>query len=197
MTGRLLSLLAVVVVALAASSSALARGEAVRLKVGDAIAVEGTSIACFAIVSNQKAGVGCVLLDGSDPKVGTYGVGIAVDGTVVVNRVKPDGGSQRILKRTPQSVSRSTKVYTGRPGDEFVLRIDAGHFIACRVVLVRPGEAKALYQGRKIGCWRTVGADPAPKTDGVQISERFVSVFRFDAKGVVGSMPLIKAQPAA
>ncbi len=168
-----------------------------RLKIGDTITVQGTHIACYALVSNRKPGIGCVILDGSDLEVGTYGVGIAADGTVILNQVRPDGSAKRIFRRVPQSARRSVgQVYVGKPDDEFVLSIDANHLLACRVVKVSPGEASPLYVGTKIGCWRTTGRTPTPSSDGVQISERFASVYRFDAKGEkIVAMPVVKRQP--
>ena len=150
---------------------------AVKLAIGDTIDVKNTGIVCFALVSNRKPGLACVLWKGNAPLAGSYGVGIATDGTVVVNQIQADGTAKTLLKRVPQLAGRRSgraagKVYAGVPGDTFGLPIDKTHILGCRVVDVKPSEAVALYQGIKIACWRADNEFPVPNSNGVQISDR-------------------------
>lgn len=197
----------VVPAALAAQAGAgsSAYSPARKLAIGDAVDVRGTGIACFAVVSNKKPGIGCALLgkDGN-PRPGSYAVGIAVDGTIVMSRVKADGTSATVLKRTPQAAGgaatagRAAKVYPASPGDSFGLPIDTAHIIGCRVIEVLPSQAaKPLYRGIKVACWRATEKAPVPRSEGVEISDRFAAAFRFDAKGNVTAGILVKAQPKA
>lgn len=195
-------------VALCTLAAALATGTAATapaatastrpLTSGDGIFVKGTSIACFVLRSNGKDGIGCVPVDKTTrPVSGTYGVGIAVDGTTIINQVKADGTSKTILRRKPQAAARwSSRTYTAFPGDVFLLPIDPTHKLACRVTRVKPGQAAVLYQGVKIGCWRILRTGfPVPHSDAVQISDRMASIVRADAKGVFNRTVLVKKQP--
>lgn len=185
----------------ASLAAAAPRGTgAVKLAIGDTIDVKNTGVVCFALVSNTKPGLACVLWKGNAPLAGSYGVGIATDGTVVVNQILADGSSKTLLKRVPQlarhrSGSAAGKVYAGRPGDTFGLPIDKTHILGCRVVDVKPGEAVALYQGIKIACWRANNEFPVPNSNGVQISDRMAAAYSFNAKGVVTRTLLVKRQP--
>ena len=175
-------------------------GGAVKLAIGDTIDVKNTGVVCFAVVSNKKPGLGCVLWKGNAPRIGSYGVGIATDGTVVVNQILADGSAKTLLKRVPQlaghrSASAAGKVYAGLPGDTFGLPIDKTHILGCRVVDVKPSEAVALYQGIKIACWRADNEFPVPNSNGVQISDRMAAAYSFNAKGVVTKTLLVKRQP--
>lgn len=189
----------VVPAALAAQAGAgeAAYSPARKLAIGDAVDVRGTGIACFAVVSNRKPSIGCALLgkDGN-PRPGTFAVGIAVDGTIVMSRVKADGSSATVLKRTPQAAGRAGKVDPASPGDSFGLPIDTAHIIGCRVIDVLPSQAaKALYRGIKVACWRATETAPVPRSEGVEISDRFAAAFRFDAKGDVAGGILVRTQP--
>lgn len=206
------ALSAVVTLALAGVGAAVSAGAAgsantpaQRLAIGDAIDVKGTRIACYAIVSNKKPGIGCVLIAKGKPIAGSYGVGMATDGTAVMTRLNADGSATQIVKRSPQAAGRrgavaaphaDGTVYPGVPGDAFGLPIDAGHILGCRVIRVRPGQAIALYQGIKISCWRATSTLPVANSDGIEISDRFAAVFRFDGKGNVTATVAMKTQPA-
>ena len=185
----------------ASLAAAAPRGTgAVKLAIGDTIDVKNTGVVCFAVVSNKKPGLGCVLWKGNAPRIGSYGVGIATDGTVVVNQILADGSAKTLLKRVPQlaghrSASAAGKVYAGLPGDTFGLPIDKTHILGCRVVDVKPSEAVALYQGIKIACWRADNEFPVPNSNGVQISDRMAAAYSFNAKGVVTKTLLVKRQP--
>lgn len=210
-----LSALATAAVALVAATTAGAGGAAgykpaVKLAIGDEVDIKNTDIACLALRSNNKNGILCVLWGKDSPRPGTFAVGIAVDGTVVVSQVQADGTPKQLLKRTPQlhrartgSAGATTaaaargKAYTAVPGDSFGLPIDKKHLIGCRVVLVKPAEAAPLYQGIKVACWRADQNAPLPSTDGVQISERFAMAFSFDAKGEYAKSLILRKQPAA
>lgn len=168
------------------------------LAIGDGIFVKGTSIVCFALRSNGKDGIGCVPVDKTTkPISGTYGVGIAVDGTTIINQVKADGTSKTILRRKPQAATRrSSRTYTALPGDVFLLPIDPTHKLACRVTSVKPGQAAVLYQGVKIACWRILRTGfPVPNSDAVQISDRMAAIVRADATGVFNRTVLVRKQP--
>ncbi|HSP73875.1 MAG TPA: hypothetical protein VLN26_15990 [Gaiellaceae bacterium] len=162
------------------------------LKVGDAIDVVGTRIACFALRSNGKNGMACVLLEGSDPIVGSYGAGLAVDGTAVLNKIKADGTSADVFRRKLQA---ARTVYKVKTGDLFGLKITNTVSLRCRVIDVTATNLEAVYRGVKVSCWRATATRPLPNTYGISISDRFAGVFRFDAKGNVTSWGVMRRQP--
>ena len=162
------------------------------LKIGDAIDVVGTRIACFAIKADGKNGMACVLLKGSSPLVGSYGAGLAVDGTAVLNKIKADGTADQVFKRRLQA---ARTVYKVRTGDLFGLQITNKVSLGCRVINVTQTNVAAVYRGVKVSCWRATATQPLPNTYGVSISDKFAGVFRFDAKGNVTSWGLMKPQP--
>ena len=168
------------------------------LAIGDTITVTGTRVVCFALVSSGKNGVACVLFDKqTEPIRGTYGVGMAVDGTTILNQITADGTPKIVVKRKPQAAARrSARVYAAAPGDVYLLPIDATHKLACKVTDVKPGQAVPLYRGIKIACWRIVRTGlPVPSSDAIQISDRMAAIVHADTKGVFGSTVLVKRQP--
>ena len=185
--------------ATAAAAAPAATASTRPLAIGDAIMVKGTRVICFALLSSGKNGVACVLFDKqTKPLPGTYGIGMAVDGTTILNQITAAGNPKILLKRKPQAASRrSGRVYTGVPDDVFLLPIDATHKLACKITEVRPGQAIPLYQGIKIACWRIVRSGlPVPSSDAIQISDRMAAVVHGNAQGVFGTTVLVKKQPA-
>lgn len=172
--------LAVLLAAAVAASASAAPTADTLLKVGDAVDVLHTGIACFAIHSNGKDGMVCVLWQGSKPKAGTYGVGLAADGTAVVNKIKADGSSQRIFKRRLQA---ATKVVRANVGDGFGLALPNGIDLGCRVIEITDTSMAARYRGIKVSCWRSRGQTPVATSYGVTISDKVAGVFRFDGHG--------------
>lgn len=168
-----------VAAAVAASASAAPKVDTL-LKVGDAVDVLHTGVACFAIHSNGKDGMVCVLWQGSKPRAGTYGVGLAADGTAVVNKIKADGSAQRIFKRKLQA---ATKVVRANVGDGFGLALRNGVDLGCRVLDITDTSLAARYRGIKVSCWRSKGQTPVANSYGVTISDKIAGVFRFDARG--------------
>ena len=169
------------------------------LAIGDTITVTGTRVVCFALVSSGKSGVACVLFDKqTEPIRGTYGVGMAVDGTTILNQITADGTPKIVVKRKPQAAARrSARVYAAAPGDVYLLPIDATHKLACKITDVKPGQAVPLYRGIKIACWRIVRTGlPVPSSDAIQISDRMAAIVHADTNGVYGSTVVVKRQPA-
>ena len=173
--------------------------QAQKLVIGDTFVVKGTRILCVAIVSSGKRGIACVLFAKSAPITGSYGVGMAVDGTSVLTQIKADGNPKLVLRRRPQATARRVdEVYSGSPGDAFALPIDAKRVLVCLVTDVKPAQAEPLYRGIKVGCWRalTAGTGPVPSSDAVQLSDRMASIVKFDAKGDISGVVVVKKQPA-
>jgi hypothetical protein len=186
--------LLVIAVCGTAAAGAGARSSAnVRLEVGDAVDVLHTKIACYAIKSNGKIGMTCVLLKGSKFLKGSYGVGLAEDGTAVVTKVKPDGSLKRIFKRRLQA--RTGHVYRVRVGDAFGLQLTSKVALGCHVLRITTKSLPAIYRGLKVSCWRATATKPLAKTYGVSISDKFAGVFRFDAKGRVTPWGWVRKQP--
>jgi len=190
--GALLSAALVTVLTVSASA---ASQKSVQLKLGDAVDVVGTRVACFAVKSNGKDGVACVIWGKGKPLVGSYTVGLAVDGTAVLGKIKPDGSSQQIFKRRLESRSRSAKVYKLGVGDVFGLQITSKIALGCKVINVADPSVGPIYQGVKVSCYRATADNPLPNTLGVSISDKFAGAFQFDAKGGVSSNGIIRAQP--
>lgn len=190
---RLLLLLALVALVLAAGASA-SRQSSYPLKIGDAVDVVGTKVACYAINSNGKDGIACVLVAKSGkPATGSYGAGLAVDGTAVITRIKADGTGAPVFKR---KLARATKVYRVRTGDLFGLQISAKISLGCQVINVTSTLVEPLYRGVKVSCWRATATSPLPSTYGVSISDTMAGVFLFDAKGRVSTSGKVYRQPA-
>jgi hypothetical protein len=186
---------AAVAVCLSATAAA-APSTTIRLSIGDAVEVVGTKIACFAITSNGKDGIGCVLLKGSKPITGTFGVGLAFDGTAVVSKVKPDGTAQRIFKRRLQGIATArSATYRVRVGDLFGMPIDSKINLGCRVINVTDTSFEPLYRGVKVSCWRATTTAAVPRSYGVSISDKFAGVFAFQANGKLASNGFVRRQP--
>jgi len=156
------------------------------------VLVKGTKIVCYALKSNGKIGMACLLLKGNKPQVGSYGAGLAEDGTAVINRIQKDGSAKKVFKRKLQA--QSGHVYRVKVGDVFGLALGHGISDGCKVIHVGSG-AQPLYRGTKVSCWRATATAPLPKTYGVSISDKFAGVFRFDAKGNVTRWGWVRKQP--
>ncbi len=182
-----------------ATATPAATASARPLALGDTIMVKGTQVICFALKSSGKNGIACVLFDKkTQPIKGTYGVGMAVDGTTILNQITAYGSPKILLRRKPQAaLRRSKQVYIGVPGDVFLLPISATRKLACVITDVKPAQAIPLYRGIKIACWRIVRSGlPLPSSDAIQISDRMAAVVRGNVKGVFGTTVLVKKQPA-
>lgn len=200
---------AAAVAALAAGATGAATNPAKRLAVGDAVDVTGTGIACFAITSNKKDGLACVLWKGGGPRPGTFGVGIAVDGTVVMNQMLADGTAKTLYKRILQARAQGAgsaaaaaparagdTVYTLGAGHAFGLPVDAHHSLVCNIANITSAQAAPLYRGIKVGCWKTLDTLALPNSGCVQISDKLANVCHMGADGAVDRVVLLKRQPA-
>jgi hypothetical protein len=175
------------------SSAGGASSKSIELKVGDAIDVVGTKVACFAITSNAKDGIGCVLWKQQKPMPGTFGAGLAVDGSATLTKLNPDGSGTTVMTRHPQA---RRKVYQARVGDVFGWQISSTTSLGCRVLNVTSAAVAPVYRGIKVSCWRATSTSPLPNTYGVSISDSMAGIFRFDAKGNVSTWGVIRRQPA-
>ncbi|HVN60673.1 MAG TPA: hypothetical protein VMT59_05385 [Gaiellaceae bacterium] len=188
------ALFSVALAVLSVSASAASQ-KSVQLKIGDAVDVLGTRVACFAVRSSGKDGVGCLLWGKDKPLAGSYSVGLAVDGTAVLSKIKADGSSQQIFKRKPAARSRAAKVYRVNVGDVFGLQITSKIALGCKVINVADASAAPVYQGVKVSCYRATAESPLPSSLGVSISDKFAGVFQFDSKGAVSSNGIMRTQP--
>ena len=170
------------VVPVAAGTASAAATPAVRLRSGDAVDVLGTRIACFAVTSSGKDGIYCVLWDGKKPLVGSFGAGLAVDGTAVLNRITRDGTTQPIARRPEQHAAG--RVYRLKAGDAFGFPLPARVNLGCKILDITDRRLRPIYRGVKVSCWRA-RKDPLPRTYGVTVSDRVAGIFRFDAHGRV------------
>ena len=189
---RRMLVIVMVAAGLAATAAAGAPTKSIELKIGDAVDVVGTKVACFAINSNGRDGVACVLWKGSKAAVGTYGVGMAVDGTVSLNRVNKDGSGTPVFKRRP---SAAHAVYKVGVGDGFGLQISSSVALGCKVINVTSTLVAPVYRGPKVSCWRATATAPLPGTYGVSVSDKMAGVFRFDSKGNVTTWGVMRRQP--
>ncbi len=189
------ALLSVALVTVLSVSASAASQKAVQLKIGDAVDVVGTRVACFAVKSNGKNGVGCVIWGKDKPLPGSYTVGLAVDGTAVLTKIKPDGSAQQIFKRKPQVRGRAAKVYRVNVGDLFGFQITSKIALGCKVIDVADGSVAPVYQGVKVSCYLATADSPLPNSLGISISDKFAGVFQFDAKGAVTSKGIMRTQP--
>lgn len=169
--------------------------ETIRLRIGDVVDVAGTKIVCVAINSSKKDGVACVLWAKGKPIVGTYGAGLAVDGTAVLNRLKADGSAQQIFKRRLSSAGARQTVRTVHVGDLFGFPIDNRISLGCRVLRIADAKLAAFYRGVRVSCWRATATAPLPHSYGIAISDRFAGVFAFDSAGVLAKDGVVRRQP--
>ncbi len=185
----------VALAALTATSASAAPMSSIPLKIGDVVDVAGTPVVCVAMTSNHKNGIACVLWKGSKPMVGTYGVGLAVDGTAEIEKLKAGGGSQTIFKRKLQSV-RAT-VYKAHVGDLFGFQVNDSLSIGCEVINVTSTAVEPLLRGVKVICLRSNGKTSVPNSYYVSISAKFAAVAKFDAKSNLTPWSVVKQQPSA
>jgi len=175
-------------------------GNAVQLKIGDAVDVLNTRVACYALTSNGKDGIGCLLITSSGaPIAGSYSVGLAVDGTAVLNKVNADGSSTHVFKkRLPAARSAAGgAVYRVKPGESFGLPVHGDVVIGCKVLNVASSTVAPVYRGIKVSCWYATATRPVANTYGVSISDRMAGVFRFTSSGTVGTWGLMRQQPGS
>ena len=184
----------VALAALTATSAAAAPTRSIPLKIGDVVDVVGTPVVCVAITSNHKDGIACVLWKGSKPMVGAYGVGLAVDGTAEIEKLKADGSSETIFKRKLQSVR--AKLYKARVGDLFGFQVSDSLSIGCEVINVTSTAVAPEYRGIKVTCLRSNGTTSVPNSYYVSISAKIAGVAKFDAKSQLTSWGIVKTQPS-
>ena len=189
------ALFSVALVTVLSVSASAASQKSVQLKIGDAVDVVGTRVACFAVKSSGKDGVGCLIWGKDKPLAGSYSVGLAVDGTAVLSTIKADGSTQQIFKRKPAVRGRAAKVYRVNVGDLFGLQITSTIALGCKVIKVADASVAPVYQGVKVSCYRATAESPLPDSLGVSISDKFAGVFQFDAKGAVTSNGIMRTQP--
>ena len=170
-----------------------ANAASIELAVGDTVLVTGTRVGCYAIRSNGKAGMACVLLAKGKPIAGSFGSGLAVDGTAVVTRLQADGSASPVFKRR---LGASPRTYRVGVGEGFGLGVSAKVNLGCRVIDVTSTLVGPLYRGVKVSCWRATETAPLPNTYGVSISDKLAGVFRFDAKSRVTTWGFVRRQPA-
>ena len=145
--------------------------------------------------SNGKDGVGCVLWGKDKPLAGSFSVGLAVDGTAVLSKLKPDGSAQQIFKRKPAARGRAARVYRLGAGDVFGLQVTSKIALGCKIINVADASVAPVYQGVKVSCYRATAESPLPSSLGVSISDKFAGVFQFDSKGAVTSNGIMRKQP--
>lgn len=163
--------------AFAAPAGADTAGQIVKLKIGEGFAVAGTHIVCAAQVSKTvlpgKRLIGCAYSTSKGPVVGTYAVALAVDGDVVVAKVKTDGSPGVVYRRMPAVAGGPAKVYSVKVNDAVFF---TGTNITCWV--------SASSGGTATSCFRSTAAkgNPLPNTYGVGITDKIAFVVHFDAK---------------
>jgi len=175
-------------------------GTAIKLKIGDAVDVLNTRVACYALTSNGKDGIGCLLItNAGSPIAGSYTVGLAVDGTAVLNKVNADGSSSHVFKkRLPAGHSTAGgAVYRVKPGESFGLPVGGSVAIGCKVLDVASTSVAPVFRGIKVSCWYATATAPVPNTYGVSISDKMAGVFRFTSSGTIGSWGLMRQQPGS
>lgn len=190
--GRRLAVALVALAALAAVPASAAPLKNLPLKIGDAVDVVGTPLACFAVHSNNKDGLACVLWQGNKPKVGTYAVALAVDGTASLKKLKADGSGQTIFKRKLQA---ARTVYKAHAGDLFGFQVNNTLAIACEVINITSTAVEPSLRGVKVVCLRSNGTTAIPTSYFVTLSAKVAAVSKFDAKSKPSTWALIKNQP--
>jgi hypothetical protein len=184
-----------ITLAAALTATAPAAGRTIRLQMDDVVDVTGTRIACVALTSSGKRGVACLLWRGGKPLTASVGAGLAEDGTAVLTRVKADGSSQQILKRRSTALRAAERVHRVRVGDVFGFPITSSTSLGCKVLRITDPKLDPLFRGVRVSCWRATTTAPLPRSWGMSISDRMAGVFRFDARGEVSSVGVVRRQP--
>lgn len=168
----------------AAAFTPSAQAKTIALKVGDAVDVVGTPIACFAITSNKQDGIACVLWRNGKPKPDSFGAGLSVEGTASLQRLKADGSSSTVIKRKLQTHTGGT-VYKVKVGDLFGMQVDDEIALGCRVLNVTSTSVQPLYRGKKVSCWLASPSAPKANSWGISISAKFAGIFHLTARSQV------------
>ena len=139
-----------------------------------------------------------MLLANGKPIPGTYGVGLAVDGTAVLNKVNADGSSTHVFKkRLPASRSASGgTVYRLKAGESFGIPVSGGVVIGCKVLNVTSTSVAPVYRGIKVSCWFATASATVPNRYGVSISDKMAGVFKVTPSGQLSTWGLVKSQPS-
>jgi hypothetical protein len=177
-----------------AAGSADANPRLIQLEIGDAVDVIDTRVACFAAKSSGKRGIGCVIWSKkSKPLAGSYSVGLAVDGTAALSRVKADGSLQSLFKQRRLAVAHT--VHRVKVGQGFGLPAPDGDVLGCQVLNITSKDFAPIYRGVKVSCWLATATSPLPNRFGVSISDKMAGVFKFTSKGTVSTWGIVKQQP--
>jgi len=190
--GRRLAVACAALAVFAVAPAAAAPVSSIQLKIGDAVDVVGTPMACYALTSNNKNGMACVILKGNAVRTGTYAVGLAVDGTASLQKIKADGSGQTIFKRKLQA---ERTVYKAHAGDIFGFQVTGSLSIACEVINIASTSVEPVLRGIRVVCLRSNGKTALPNSYFVDISAKFASVSKWDAKSEQSPWAIIKKQP--
>ncbi len=190
--GRRLAVVLVALAVLPAAPAAAAPLSNITLKIGDAVDIVGTPMACFAMTSNKKNGMACVLWKGNAPKTGVFGVGLAVDGTASLSKINADGSGLTIFKRKLQA---ARTVYKAHVGDLFGFQVNSSLAIACEVINVTTTAVEPMLRGVKVVCLRLNGTTAIPTSYFVTLSAKVAAVGKFDAKSKPSAWAILKKQP--
>ena len=200
MNRRLLLLVALAAAAAASFAGGAGAGNAIQLKIGDAVDVLNTRVACYAITSNGKDGIGCLLItNAGKPIAGSYSVGLAVDGTAVLNKVNADGSSAHVFKkRLPAGhTAAGGAIYRVKPGQSFGLPVHDDVVIGCKVLNVTSTSVAPVYRGIKVSCWYATATAPVPNSYGVSISDKLAGVFKITPSGSISTWGIMRQQPGS
>jgi hypothetical protein len=200
MNRRLLLLVPLAAAAAVSLPGGAGAGNAIQLKIGDAVDVLNTRVACYALTSNGKDGIGCLLItNAGSPIAGSYSVGLAVDGTAVLNKVNADGTSTHVFKKrlpAARSTARGA-VYRVKPGESFGLPVHGDVVIGCKVLNVTLTAVAPVYRGIKVSCWYATATQPVANTYGTSISDKVAGVFKITPSGSISSWGLMRQQPGS
>jgi hypothetical protein len=164
------------------------------LKIGDTVDVLNTRIVCFAAKSNGKPGIGCVIWSKRNrPLAGSYSVGLAVDGTAALNRIKVDGSLQTLFK--DRALTAAHTVHRLKVGEGFGLPAPGGNALGCQVLNITTKTLARIYHGVRVSCWLATATRALPNRYGISISDKMAGIFKFTPKGTVSTWGLVKPQP--
>ena len=149
----------------------------ITLKVGDAFAVAGTDLACrFQVgrhVIRGKKLVTCFKIARGELAARSYIVALAVNGRVVVARIKADGSiSEPVFDRTPAAFDAGARQIVVHAGDEILL---SGTHLGCGI----NDDASGVYPA----CLLASSTGGRPGSYGFAETERFTAVVRFGPTG--------------
>ena len=162
---------AAAIAGLLATAATADAGAARRLVVtnGDTVEVTGTHVGCTVGPTGARRGIACFYESQGHPVPGTWWVGLARDRTATLGKVKADGGSAVVLRRTPSGRGAVARTVRAAVGDSVLV---AGTKLSC-----------VVDRAKRVGIYIACSPDTRGTIYGVGIADRYAYLSRYGSGG--------------